>query len=286
MKSDRYARLVLTTLLCCCLLAAAGCAKKQAAPPADPEDVQASLPQMADPLEPWNRFWFGFNDVFYVYLGRPFSAGYKTVAPKFLRDSIENAYSNALFPARFVNALFQLRPDKASRELGRFIVNSTFGLGGLLDLAANDKHLAPQRLDFGQTLGVWGMGHGPYLVLPLLGPSSLRDAVGMAVDASAQPTTYVDVPYLLTVGLYGVGRVNRLPEMIDIYMEIKRSAVEPYTSMRDAYAQLRGRMVQEALAGAWYAPSNAGQAPAVPAGEQPSASAPAQAPERAAKPLQ
>ncbi|GFK95068.1 putative phospholipid-binding lipoprotein MlaA [Fundidesulfovibrio magnetotacticus] len=244
-------------------LAAQGCARKQAAAPLDPEDAPSA--QIADPAEPWNRFWFGFNDVFFTYLGQPFSKGYKAVLPQYARDRIENIYSNALFPVRFLNAVFQLRPDKASRELGRFIVNSSFGLGGFLDLAASDKKLQPQSLDFGQTLGVWGADHGFYLVLPILGPSSLRDGFGMAVDATLQPTTYVDVPYLLTAGLYGAGRVNRLPEMIDLYMEIKRSAVEPYTAVRDAYAQLRERQVRQALAGAWYAPQAGEQAPAAPA---------------------
>jgi len=227
-----------------------GCAAKKTAQPAEaPEDT--GYPQIADPLEPWNRFWFGFNDVFYMGIGKPFSKGYTTVMPKYARERIENAYSNLLFPARFMNAILQLRPDKASRELGRFIINSTFGLGGLYDLAAAKPDMKPQRLDFGQTLGVWGLGHGFYLILPVVGPTSLRDTVGMVVDATAQPTTYIDAPYVLTVGISAAGRINRLPEMIDIYEEIKRASLEPYVSTRDAYAQLRARMIQEALKDAW-----------------------------------
>lgn len=242
--------LLLVLVLLLALGALNGCAAKKAAQPAEaPED--AGYPQIADPLEPWNRFWFGFNDVFYMGIGKPFSKGYTTVLPKYARDRIENAYSNLLFPARFMNAILQLRPDKASRELGRFIINSTFGLGGLYDLAAADPNMKPQRLDFGQTLGVWGMGHGFYLVLPIVGPTSLRDTVGMAVDATAQPTTYIDAPYVLTVGISAVGRINRLPEMLDIYQEIKRASLEPYVASRDAYAQLRARMIQEALKDAW-----------------------------------
>lgn len=227
-----------------------GCASKKAAtapPPAD-EDAQV---QIADPLEPWNRFWFGFNDVFYTGFGKPFSKAYTFVVPKYARDRIENAYANLLFPVRFANALFQLRPDKASRELGRFIVNSTFGLGGFYDMAATGKDLKPQRIDFGQTLGVWGMGHGFYLVLPFIGPSSLRDGVGTAVDIAIMPTSYVDVPYLLTVGIGAAGRINRIPEMLDIYEELKRSSFEPYVAARDAYAQIRAKMVNDAIASAW-----------------------------------
>jgi phospholipid-binding lipoprotein MlaA len=227
-----------------------GCASKKAATAPLPADEDAPA-QIADPLEPWNRFWFSFNDVFYTGFGKPFSKAYTFLAPKYVRDRIENAYANILFPVRFVNALLQLRPDKASREFGRFMVNSTFGLGGLYDLAATGKDLKSQRLDFGQTLGVWGMGHGFYLVLPFIGPSSLRDGVGTAVDIAIMPTSYVDVPYLLTVGIGAAGRINRIPEMLDLYEELKRSAFEPYVAARDAYAQIRAKMVSDSIASAW-----------------------------------
>ncbi len=240
---------ILALLLVLALALQTGCASKKAAQPAtDPEDTPGTT--IADPIEPWNRFWFGFNDVTYTYLGKPLARGYTFVMPKYARDRIDNAYTNFLFPARFLNAVLQLRPDKASRELGRFIINSTFGLGGLYDLAATKKDMGPQRLDFGQTLGLWGMDHGFYLVLPLIGPSSLRDSLGLAVDIAAQPTTYVDVPVVLTLAIGGVGRFNRFPEVIDVYEEIKRSSVEPYTATRDAYAQLRAKIVKDARKGA------------------------------------
>lgn len=242
--------LLLILVLMLSVSALNGCAAKKAAQaPEAPED--AGYPQVADPIEPWNRFWFGFNDAFYMGVGKPFSKAYTFVAPKYLRERIENAYSNLLFPARFLNAILQLRPDKASRELGRFIINSTFGLGGLYDLAATNPDMKPQRLDFGQTLGVWGVGPGFYLVLPVLGPSTMRDIAGTAVDATAQPTTYLYLPYELTIGIGAAGRINRLPEMIDIYEEIKRASLEPYVATRDGYAQLRARMIQEALKDAW-----------------------------------
>ncbi|MFZ5426139.1 MAG: MlaA family lipoprotein [Thermodesulfobacteriota bacterium] len=234
--------------------ALAGCAsKKTANAPVIPEDVDTvSIP---DPIEPWNRFWFVFNDKFYMFVGKPFSKAYTTAVPKYARERIESAYSNFLAPARFVNALFQLRPDKASRELGRFIINSTFGLGGLYDLAATKEDMGPQRLDFGQTLGVWGAGHGFYLVLPIIGPSSLRDGIGMAVDATVQPTTYIDAPYILTLLASGAGRINRLAETLKVYEELKRSAIEPYSAARDAYAQYRLKHIQDAIDSAWVKPS-------------------------------
>lgn len=215
------------------------------------EDDESS-PVISDPLEPWNRFWFGFNDVFYMKLLRPITKGYAYVVPKYARDHLECAYQNFLTPVRMANAVLQLRPDKFSRELGRFIVNSTFGLGGLYDLAATNPDMAPQQLDLGQTLGVWGMGHGFYLVWPLIGPASVRDSFGMAGDVAVMPTTYVNVPIVLSLGISGAGRFNRLPESLTIYEELKRSAIEPYVAARDAYVQLRARLVREALRGSLF----------------------------------
>ncbi|GAB6038925.1 VacJ family lipoprotein [Fundidesulfovibrio butyratiphilus] len=210
------------------------------------DDYVAPRPSVADPLEKFNRFWFGFNDVFYTRLGTPISKVYSFAVPAYLRDRIHCAYQNFLFPVRFLNAILQLRPDKASRELGRFIINTTFGIGGLYDLAATKPDMFVQKLDFGQTLGYWGAGHGFYIVLPFIGPSSLRDAFGLAGDTAMQPLTYVDVPVLLTATINVGARVNRLPEMLELYQEFKRSAIEPYTAARDAYVQLREQDVREA----------------------------------------
>ncbi len=237
-----------------------GCAAKKKAPAtaaASQQSAQAvdasydedASPVIADPLEPWNRFWFGFNDVFYMKLMRPITKGYSYVIPKYARDHLECAYQNFLTPARMVNAILQLRPDKFSRELGRFIINTTFGLGGLFDLAATKPDMGPQNIDMGQTFGVWGMGQGFYIVWPFVGPSSVRESFGLAGDMAAMPTTYIDVPFVLTAGISGAGRFNRLPESLGIYEELKRSAIEPYTAARDAYVQLRARMIREGLKG-------------------------------------
>jgi len=208
---------------------------------------EASAPQIADPLEKWNRFWFRVNDGIYLKVARPISRVYSAVVPRYLRDRINNVYQNALFPARFVNALLQLRLDKAARELGRFFINSTFGLGGMYDLAAGKPGMGPQDIDFGQTLGVWGMGHGFYLVLPFLGPSSFRDGIGLLADSSMLPTSYLGrTPYLITLGGRTAGAVNSLPETLKDYLELQRIAIEPYTALRDAYAQSRAKLVEDA----------------------------------------
>jgi len=253
--SSKHRRLVLIVALLLSLATLNGCVtRNQARNEADVQvdSGEAPLPQIADPLEPWNRFWFGFNDVFYLKVAKPFSKVYSFAVPNYAQERINNAFTNFLFPARFVNALLQLRPDKASRELGRFIVNSTFGLGGLYDLAATKPDMGPQELDFGQTLGVWGVGHGFYLVLPLLGPSSLRDGIGLAADSTMQPTTFISgTPYVVTIIVDGAGRVNRIPHTLTIYEEFKRSAIEPYTAARDAYAQMRAKLINDAVRSAW-----------------------------------
>ncbi|WP_243438277.1 VacJ family lipoprotein [Fundidesulfovibrio soli] len=239
-------RSLVIVLLLAALTGLAGCATKKAAPAAPADFADDLGPVVADPIEPWNRFWFAFNDSLYIGVVKPVSKVYTTIVPKYGRDRIENAYSNFLFPVRFVNAVLQLRPDMASRELGRFLVNSTFGIGGLYDLAASKPDMGPQKLDFGQTLGVWGFGHGFYLVLPVVGPSSLRDGIGIAGDVAVQPTTYLQTPIVLTLAISGAGRMNRFPEMIDIYEELKRSSIEPYTAARDAYVQLRAKIIEDA----------------------------------------
>lgn len=216
--------------------------------PGTAADEEPAAKPTPDPLMGWNRFWFGFNDAFLTYFGKPFVTVYTFVVPNYLRERVHNAYRNYLFPMRFLNALLQLRPDKASRELGRFIINTTFGLGGLYDLAGTNPNMRAQTLDFGQTLGVWGAGQGFYLVLPLLGPSSLRDGIGLVGDTAADPMTYVSTPILLSLGMSVGNNLNDLPHTLSIYEELKRSSVEPYVSARDAYLQLRQEDVRQALA--------------------------------------
>ncbi|MBQ1420509.1 MAG: VacJ family lipoprotein, partial [Desulfovibrio sp.] len=155
------------------------------------DDYASGEPQLiADPIEPWNRFWFGFNDIFYLYVANPAYRFWETVTPRQLRTGISNVFRNLLFPMRFINNLLQFRFKEAGVEFGRFIVNSTAGLGGLVDIAKHKKTIVPvhpEGEDFGQTLGRWGFGHGFYIVWPFIGPSSVRETFGRAGDYFLYP---------------------------------------------------------------------------------------------------
>jgi len=216
--------------------------------PAPGDDEYGPPVTIADPLEGFNRAVFKFNDAFYFNVLKPVSHGYAAVVPGPFRSGLRNAYDNLLFPVRFINSLLQFNPGKAANELGRFALNSVFGVGGLFDVAKERPGLKPQEADFGQTLGVWGFGHGFYFMIPFLGPSSLRDGLGRAGDLAFSPVTYLTQPvtsvawYWSWVARIGDG-VNDASLRQGEYESFKNAAVEPYTAMRDAYAQYRKQLV-------------------------------------------
>ena len=142
------------------------------------EGKEEQAPTIADPIEPFNRAMFEFNDKLYFWLLKPVAQGYKVVVPEEARVSVKNFFSNLGFPARFVSCLLQADISCAATEVGRFAVNTIWGIGGLMDPASSKNlNLQKQDVDLGQTLGVWGVGHGFYIVWPLIGPSSARDSI-------------------------------------------------------------------------------------------------------------
>uniref|UniRef100_I2Q0D3 Surface lipoprotein n=1 Tax=Desulfovibrio sp. U5L TaxID=596152 RepID=I2Q0D3_9BACT len=210
---------------------------------------------VADPLYHWNKFWFTFNHYFFTGLMRPLSTGYSYVAPRMVRTGLANAYTNFTFPIRFINSLLQLDFTKASREFGRFMLNSTLGIGGLVDVAKSDPNLQPGNEDFGQTLGHYGIGDGFYIVWPLLGPSTLRDTVGLAGDAAANPLTWIFSPFAVYDDGYNPwfwpyvikasDVFNRLPETLENYDSVVKPAIDPYSAVKDAYIQYRRNAVSQ-----------------------------------------
>ncbi len=199
-------------------------------------EVQA----VPDPLEPVNRIFFQVNDKLYFYLLKPVAQGYKAVVPPPFREGIGNAFYNIGYPGRFVNNVLQARFGRALQETGIFVINTVFGFGGLLEPAEGIEALrpVPADKDTGLTLGTWGLDHGCYLVLPVLGPASFRDGVGRVGDYFLNPLSYVE-PDLLGTGLKTGERVNSLSFRIGDYEDIKQGSMDPYTAVKDGYLQYR-----------------------------------------------
>ena len=158
-------------------LALSGCASFRAAAP-------------GDPLEPVNRGIYSFNSTFDHYLFKPIAKGYDAVVPGPVKTGVSNVFQNASDAQSVVSDLLQLKGQKLGDDLGRVILNSTLGFGGIFDLAT-PMGIERGNEDIGQTLGYWGLGSGPYLVLPFLGPSSLRDVVGRYGDSQINPVSFV-----------------------------------------------------------------------------------------------
>ena len=199
---------------------------------------------ISDPLEPWNRFWFRFNDIFYIHVAQPLYTGWKFVTPQFFRTGMSNLFYNILFPTRFINSLLQGRPFEAGVEFSRFMMN-LMGGAGLVDLASSKKTIVPvdpSGEDFGQTLGRWGFGQGWYIVWPFIGPSSVRDTFGRIGDAFTSPLFYID-PWEASLAANVGFRFNDLYEVLPAYTDLKSIAVDPYLAMREAYASMRKAQV-------------------------------------------
>ena len=207
--------------------------------PEDLEPLPSNPPvQVADPIEPVNRAFFVFNDRLYFWLLKPAARGYAFVVPEFVRIGVRNAMANVAMPIRLVNSLLQGKVKGVGRELARFTINTTIGMGGLFDAAKSGWGIPASEEDTGQTLGVYGLGHGAYLVLPILGPSSLRDAAGLGGDAFLNPLSYL-VDFRTGVAIRAGATVNATSLRIGEYEDIKAAAIDPYLAVRDGYVQFR-----------------------------------------------
>jgi phospholipid-binding lipoprotein MlaA len=211
---------------------------------------------IADPLEPFNRAMYHFNDKLYFWVLKPVARGYGKVVPEVARIGVRNFFSNIASPIRIVNCVLQAKFVGAVKELGRFAVNTVWGIGGLMDLASdNVVNLPKQDVDFGQTLGVYGLGQGFYIHWPILGPSSPRDTVGMIGDSFLHPFTYLAETDVL-IGIKAYETVNSTSLSIGDYESLKDAAVDPYVAFRDAYVQYRLKKIK--TGGAKPAPSGPG----------------------------
>lgn len=215
---------------------------------ADELDDYASTSQVADPLEPLNRATFALNDGIYNVVLRPISKGYTTVTPKVVRTGLDNFFDNAKYPVRLINSGLQGKFRRAGHETEKFAVNTVTGFGGLVKQSDRLPHLAniPAE-DTGQTLATWGIGHGPYLVLPVLGPSTAREAVGYAGDYVLNPVNWgiFQSKDALQYIPPGVNTIRSLPEQLDNYDKSRLDAIDPYLSVRSTYIQNRNAAAKE-----------------------------------------
>ena len=206
----------------------------------DEEEEQYSV---SDPLEPLNRGIFWINDKLYFYLLKPVARGYRWAVPEPWRVAVQNVFSNLASPVRIVNSGLQGKFMVAGNELTRFFVNTTLGIGGLFDPARDHFDIRKHDEDTGQTLGHYGVGPGFYLVLPLLGPSDARDAIGTFADLRMNLVYYLfeDWTYY---EVKGYEKINDLSLDKDTYESIKKDALDPYLFVRDAYMQYRENKVR------------------------------------------
>ncbi len=208
-------------------------------PPA-PLKSEEQFETIADPLEPVNRAFFTFNDKVYFWVFKPVASGYKAVAPEVVRVSVRNFFSNVTTPVRLVNCLLQADMKCAGTETARFLLNTTIGFAGFFDSAKTGFNLEKQDRDFGQTLGIWGVGPAFYIDWPILGPSSLRDTFGYMGDLLLDPRTYIPSRYFyLDVGAWVLDKVNETSLTIGEYEDLKKAALDPYIALREAYHQYR-----------------------------------------------
>jgi phospholipid-binding lipoprotein MlaA len=201
-----------------------------------------------DPAEGMNRAVFKFNEVVDNIILKPVATGYRAVVPKPGRKMVHNFLTNMESPVVLVSSLAQGDVHHAFVTFWRFVLNTTFGVGGLFDFASeNTKDLVYRDEDLGQALGKWGAGPGPYLVLPIIGPSSGRDAVGLVLDVFADPFTYAledDEIYIR----YGLTTVDARERRLDIIDDIYRTSIDPYATIRSAYLQRRQADVENRTA--------------------------------------
>lgn len=212
---------------------ASGCASSRIA--ADEE--------VYDPLQPVNRAMYSFNDGLDKVLLKPAAQAYQTVTPEIVDTGISNFFSNLDDVVVLANDILQLKFEQSLSDASRIVFNSTFGLGGLIDVASH-MDLPKHNEDFGQTLGYWGLGGGPYLVLPVFGPSNLRDGLGLAVDMQTNPLSQLS-PESHQYALTGLNIVDTRADLLRVERALAGSEIDPYISRRDAYLQRRQNLIHD-----------------------------------------
>jgi phospholipid-binding lipoprotein MlaA len=229
------------------LLLLAGCATP---PPATDPEALAEYKANNDPLEPANRSIQAFNEQLDRTVARPVAIGYRNHIPRPVRRGIRNVLNNLRSPVILANDMLQGEPRRAGDTLGRFLLNTSVGFGGIFDVAEAWFDVPRHTEDFGQTLAVWGVGEGPYLLLPLVGPTTLRDLAGSGVDGTATIASLLGPGGVATGFRYartGMSFVDTREALIDPVDEMRRTSLDPYTTYRSAYRQRRQAEIENRL---------------------------------------
>jgi len=211
-------------------------------------DLEAEFQEAhtSDPLSGYNRFMTGFNDIFYNYALTPVAKGYDAVIPDPIQGAFSNFFKNLMYPVRLTNNLLQGKWQNSWDETKRFAINTTIGFAGLSDAASMHFDIPAHNEDFGQTLGHWGVGAGPHIVWPILGPSNLRDSVGMVGDFFTNPLTYA-FPHTdgASTGIKAFSYFNEYSLDPEAYKKLSKDAIDLYPMLRDAYEQRRNYLIKE-----------------------------------------
>jgi len=209
------------------------------------EKARVSIP---DPLYGFNKAMYHVNDKLYFWVLKPTATVWKTVTPEMLRIGIKNFFYNLRFPIRFVNCLLQGKGKRAEAEFNRFLINTIIGVGGIGNPARSYPQHDPPQEDLGQTFAAWGIDNGFYHVVPLIGPTTLRDGLGMVGDLLLDPTFWLglEVDNLwVTMGIYTGETINSTTFRIGDYEAVKQAAVDPYVAIRNGYIQNRNKLIEE-----------------------------------------
>ncbi len=226
------------------LIGLQGCATRP--PASDPEALQ-EFKDNNDPYEPANRVGYAISNAADTYVLAPVARGYRYAVPGVIRRPVHNLLQNMTTPVLFINDVLQTKPRRAGDTFMRFVINTSVGVGGLFDVASKWGYPSHEN-DFGLTLALWGVPEGPFLFLPLLGPSNPRDATGYGVDVAFDPLTYVPNGHGLRTLDYtrtAVGIVDAREHVLDEVASIKKTALDPYATFRSLYRQNRESSVEE-----------------------------------------
>jgi phospholipid-binding lipoprotein MlaA len=240
------------------LLALAGCATRP--DPTDPEAV-AEFQQNSDPIEPFNRTMYTVHEGIDRVVLRPVAVGYRAVVPQPVRNGVRNLLGNLRSPVILVNDVLQGEPRRAGDTLGRFLINTTLGLGGILDVARDRFGVPGHSEDFGQTLARWGLGDGPYLFIPVLGPSNPRDLTGFGMGIAADPFIWFGQGVAVDALLWsrtGATVVDTREELIEPLDQVNQTSLDPYSTLRSAYRQRRRAQIENREVGGTSAGSGTG----------------------------